>query len=789
MTVHPTMVCLCSLLLLGEGSARADVVLETRQIRLQIAADGTLTSLAAKPEGTEYKAPGTCPLAVVCRGGRMVPVNDGKYAAVTGRWTYRGGSQFPATAARLKEDVLTIEFSQAKARANYRVRSTDDYLAFELLGVEGESIDRIEFFRLAVRRLPYLGQWMGAVYDDRFGICLCGANLEADMDLLPQDDSVLMTAAAEARVSLRGPTAVLFGNREPKTRLLDSMARVEQDFGLPQGVAARRSPLQRLSYLWASRPTPENIGEYIRWAKLGGFRVLLFSYTAFTRGAGHFLWNESYPNGMADLKRVTDAIRAAGLQPGLHIHYCKTRKGDPYTTPVPDSRLRKERRFTLATPLDATSRTVTVREDPAGCTLDKGRRILQIGQEWIYYENFSSQPPYQFTGCERGHLQTTAANHPAGAEVGLLDVDTWDVFVRFDQATDIQDEVARRIADIYRQTGPYAMVYFDGAEDVHEPFWYNVPLAQYRVFRLLDPPPAVCESAQYTHFSWHMISRSNAYDSVAAADGMKDFCRLMPCPTAETRRLDFSRIQFGWLGRFGFPKPAPGKRAPSDASLAKLPGPDVFEYVASRAAAWDCPLSIHGTLPEFESNPRAEDCLSAIKTWEDARLSDQLSDADRRLLRNVAPEDARYVPCFEQRQIYENIRNDRDLTPSQRRILADRREHHLFLNEQERYELVEVHEVSQFAQGLIHGYWFRRASKPADVYVLAWAVVGQCRLTVPGRGVVAMRPFGTSLASQAEGDATQVLIGPRTYLVFQNTDSEAVLGRLGRAEVVGRAER
>ena len=199
------------------------------------------------------------------------------------------------------------------------------------------------------------------------------------------------------------------------------------------------------------------------------------------------------------------------------------------------------------------------------------------------------------------------------------------------------------------------------------------------------PPPPVCESAQYTHFSWHMISRSNAYDVVASAERMKDFCRLMPCPTAETRSLDFSRIQFGWLVKFGHTRPA--------AAAAKLPGPDVVEYVASRAAAWDCPIALHATLAELQSNPRAEDCLAAIKTWEDARVGNHLSDEDRRVLRNVAPEDARYVPCFEQRQILQNILDNRDLTPSQRRILADRREHHLFMNEQGRYELAQIEEV------------------------------------------------------------------------------------------------
>jgi hypothetical protein len=780
-TLSAARLCLAAVLVWGGlGSpSSAEVVLQTKHLCLRIAADGTVASLTAKPAGTEYRAASPCPLAIVCRGGRMVPASEGKYAAVTGRWVYRGGTQLPSTAVTRQGDLLHVEFGQAHARATYRLRCSDDYLAFELLGVEGQSIDRIEFLRLDLRRLPYLGQWIGAVYDDRFGICLCGGNAETNIEMLPRDGDVRLTAAAEARVALRGPTAVLFGCPEPKTRLLDAMARVEQDFHLPSGVAARRSPLQRLSYLWAANPTPQNIDRYIHWAKLGGFRVLLFSYTAFSRGAGHYLWNDSYPHGMADLKRVTDAIRAAGLQAGLHLHYCKTRKGDPYTTPVPDPRLHKERRFTLATPLDATARTLTVREDPTGCTLDKGRRILHVGQEWIVYENYTTRPPYQFTGCERGHLQTTAAAHPAGGEVGLLDVDTWDIFVRFDQTTDIQDEVAQRIADIYRQTGPYAMVYFDGAEDVHEPFWYHVALAQHRVFRRLDPPPAVCESAQYTHFSWHMISRSNAYDSVAAAEWMKDFCRLMPCPTAEARSLDFSRIQFGWLGRFGYARPqVAGKRR----SNAGLPGPDVFEYVAGRAAAWDCPLSIHATLPELESNPRAADCLAAIKTWEDARLGNHLCDADRRLLRNVRPEDACYVPCFDQRGIYQNIVDNRDLTPSQRRILADRREHHLFLNEAGRYELVELHEVPQMAQGPVRGYWFRRTSKPADVYVLAWAVEGQRQLRVPGAALVAMRPFGTPWPCRLQGDSSQILVGSRTYLLFQHTDADAVVRRLAAAD-------
>jgi len=48
-----------------------------------------------------------------------------------------------------------------------------------------------------------------------------------------------------------------------------------------------------------------------------------------------------------------------------------------------------------------------------------------------------------------------------------------------------------------------------------------------------------------------------------------------------------------------------------------------------------------------------------MKTWEDARIGNHLSDDDRVLLCNVTAEDARYVACYEQRAIYQNYRDQR----------------------------------------------------------------------------------------------------------------------------------
>jgi len=746
----------------------APVVLESGSLRLEINESGVVRSLKAKPEGRELLAlPDAEPAAMVYCGGEWVYETGWTYANAVPP-TYRGGRAFPATSASLAGDRLTIGFDGADVTVTYKVVKRADYLTLELTDVRGGPVHHLDLLRLPIRKLPSQGAWINVAYDEDFGVCLCAGNARTDAQMEQHAGHLTLKASAETDSGLVGARVVLIGCAKPQARFLDVMERVERDLGLPPGARLRRSPVQRYSYLWADRITPENANRYIAWAKRAGLRMVLFSYSAFSKGAGHFVWNESYPNGMADLKKVTDEIRAAGLHVGLHIHYCKARKGDPYTTPVPDRRLHKERRFTLAVPLDANSDTVTVKENPAGCTLDKGRRILHVGDELIAYTQYTTQPPYQFTGCERGHLKTTSAAHPTGAETGLLDVDTWDIFIRYDQNTDIQDETARRLADIVSQTGPYDMVYFDGAEDVHAPFWYHIANAQYRVWRHLHPTPPVTEAPRYPNFAWHLITRGNAYDRIAPPGGMKDFCDLTACPSAAVRVHDFSQIEFGWLGNFG-----DSKRG--------CAGPDTIEYIASRAAAWDCPLSIQMRAGELESNPRSEDCADVLRTWEEARLNGRLTDTQRQSLRNVTSSQEHYVTCFHAFPIWENYEKHGTLTPVQREILAQRREHHLFINEKGRHELVEIKEVPLAAGSPFKAFRFQRAAQPGDTYVLIWAVRGSAELRLPvatGR-VKVMRPFGKPLPVKEEAGQTVITIGNRHYLHFRATAPEDIAKLLG----------
>jgi len=699
-----------SALAMFDRAACGQAILETSNLRLEIGANGDVQSLVAGPSGTEYLHAAPDKLAFVSCNKQS----------------------FPASRVTLEGDKLVVGFAKANVTATYRVIKKPEYVAVELLSVEGEPVEGIDLLQIKIKRLPYLGSWINVAYDDGFGICLCAGNIQTRAGMSRGKDYVQLKASAHKEVRLAGTVAVLFGCRDPKDKFLDVMEVVERDFHMPMGARHRRSPVQKYSYLWAS-PTTKDVDEYIKWARRGGFRMILFSYGSYARGAGHFRWNSRYPGGMADLKKVTDAIRAAGLKLGLHIHYNKAHKSDPYVTPVPDDRLHKVRTFTLAAAIDEKADTLLVNENPEGCTLDDRRRILKAGGELISYEKYTTEPPFRFTGCRRGHLNTKPAAHQAGSQVGLLNVDTWPIFIRFDQDTDIQDETARRIARVFKETGPYDMVYFDGAEDVHQPYWYHVANAQYRVFRHFQPEPPVCEGAAAGHFSWHMLSRSNAHDSVAP-DGMKEFCRKAPCRGAPAKALNFSRINFGWLHGFG--------RSPTN-----YIGPDVLEYVLSRGAIWDCPFSMTINPAQLKANPRTEDCFDVIKIWEDARINNKLTDAQRQELKNLD------------------------------------REHHLFINEEGRHELVALDEIP-VAGGLFKAFGFCRAGRPDDTYLLIWAVGPQADLVLPGVAdrLVAMRPFGNRLTVKVEGKNAVLPIAGRTYLVFAGTEVEQVRALVGKRQ-------
>jgi hypothetical protein len=693
------------------------VVIENADFRLVISGNGIPRSLIHKATRQECLAQGTeVPMFTITQY-RIYdnilqlthPVREASFAA---------------KAVRREGDRLIVSFPFLGYEAAVGLKITDAYVGFSMQKLEYKGVTQVQqtpatpideslFIQLPLRRRKNFGEWLNVMWDEDVAVNVLATDPYAKIDAKPYADYYLFQAGTVNEVRLEGVGAALITTATGN--LLDRIAKVEEDFDLPRGVESRRCKEYRTSYYEIVAGGPDDIDEHVAFAQKGGLRAIQIYNRAFAKTVGHLPWRPEYPNGIEDLKLVVRKISDAGILPGVHIHYNKASKEDAYVTPKPDPRLNVRLNFTLLDALDAVSTKITIAENPRLCTMDDERRFLRIQNELIEYANFTTDPPYQFSGCKRGALGTQPEMHEEGSGVGLLDVDTWPIFVRFKQNTTIQQEVALRWQKIYGEAG-FKFLYFDGAEDVPPPYWFEVSRAQWVVYNRLEPKPLFAEGAVWSHFSWHMLSRGNAFD-VFEPEVMKAATRQFPAAEAARMAKDFTSINFGWIGYW-----APGKETIGTQ-------PDMLEYVTSRAAGWDCPISLNGELDQMRAHPRTPDNLAVLKRWEDVRAKNWLTSTQKKALRH----------------------------PDQ--------EHILLVNEAGDFELVPYSQVEKVAGGdqRARAFAFDRARK---AYVVYWHTSGEGALEVPlpSSRVRLMKELGKEMPVTSTRDGVRLPLADRLYV-------------------------
>lgn len=619
---------------------------------------------------------------------------------------------------------LIVYFTDIGYKATIGLNITDHYIGFKLKGIEQMEIetfkkrpvmlDEFTLMQLPVKDREYFGDWLNVSWDNEVAVTLLGTDPYCRIDANAGGDFHVMKADMKKDVRLYNVGAALIVSG--KDGLLNCIDQLEKDYKLPRGVKSRRNKASRYSYFWARDVRPENIDEYLSYALKGGFKAFMISTNSFSTSGGHFPWKPEYPNGIEDLKAMVKKIEDAGMVAGIHFYFNKAMKRDKYVSPVPDPRLNLRKIFTLAESLDDNSNTVSVEENPEGCILSDGQRILKIGEELIEYTSYTTSPPYQFRGCSRGILNTRISNHPEGLKMGVLDVDDWNIWVRFDQRTSIQKEIAQRIAGIYNKAG-FKFAYFDGAEDVHPPYWFNISNAQWEVYKLLDPEPLFVQAAAKSHFGWHMISVANAYD-IFPPEVIKRRTKRWKVRDAKFYIPDFTKNNFGWNGYF----------APNGESDGTQP--DMYEYVACQAAAWGCPVSLCPSLGQLNAHPRTPDNLEVMRRWEEAQLAGFLSDKQKTVIKN---------------------------NPDQEFILL--------IDESGSYELQPYEQVREVAQGNTHirAYTFKRGEKSYAVY---WHTSGNGKifLKLSAEKVRLYEQLGKKLQVTATDNGVIVPVDGRLYL-------------------------
>jgi len=723
-----------------------DIIIENEQVKLIIGSDGIAKSLVCKHTNEECLiSRDSIPVFTVTQ--ERPYHNEIKLAHPNKRMTFKANS------IRREDNKLIVGFELVPYDAVIRINETTDYIGFTFedfsvhpnvypgyLKITPPPATEVCFLQLPVRNREHFGEWLNVSWDDKISVNVLGTDQYARIDADERNGYRIMKADAVKGVKLREVGAALIVS-ETKD-LLDKIAKVEEDFNLPQGVKSRRDSHTKLSYYWSGNVNPKNIDEHLKYAKMSGFRNFMIYYPAFLTGSGYrnlgdYDYNKSlYPNEKEDLKEMLEKIEKEGLTPGLHVLHTHIGRDSRYVTPIPDHRLNVLRYFTLAKPLGKEDTEIYVEQDPVESTMADGTRVLKIGTELISYENFTTTAPYKFTGCKRGIDKTTINAQPIGYTFGLLDVSEFGATsVYIDQNTNLQDEITEKIADIY--DAGFKFVYFDGSEGVNDPFWFHVASAQYKVFRRMNPQPIFASGAAKTHFSWHMLSGGNAFD-VFKPETLKEETRKWPAEEAPRMQEDFTSINFGWLGYV----------VPNEKTIGTQP--DMLEYVTSRAAAWDCPVSIQTNLQRFDDHPRTADNLEVFRRWEEIRVQNWLTEKQKKMLQNL------------------------------------QQEHILLVNEQNDFELVPYEHITEAVNGSkeIRAFIFERQN---DLYVTYWHISDSKKLELPlnATNIKLYKNLGQeeSIDTGLE-DSVTLPLGNRFYLQASNVSKEELIDAFAKATII-----
>lgn len=715
----------------------SDIIIENGKLRLIVGCNCIVKSLIYKPLNEECLMPGEDAALFSVTQERPFN-NENKLIYTNKRTTYQANS------LRREGDKLIAGFEITPYEAVVEIVEKPGYIGFSLIDfivhpsdypdiiIDLPPVEEFRLLQLPIRDRTHFGEWLNVSWDEDIGVNVLATSPYARIDAEKRRDYRIFSADAVKDIKLQECGAALIVSAADE--MMDCIAEVEKDFDLPHGVESRRSPMINACIYWSGNINPSNVDEHIMYALKGGFPMMLISYASIFKEeyfslCGNYDYREEYPAGKKDLENMINKIKSAGIIPGFHFLHTHIGIKSRYVTPVADHRLHIKRQFTLAKSVTEKDAVIYVEQNPQGAVMAEKCRILQFGGELISYEGYSTEKPYCFKGCVRGCLDTIVESHKAGDIGGILDVSEFGATsVYLDQNSDLQDEMADKIADIYNLG--FEFVYFDGSEGTNAPFDFHIANAQYRVYRKFRKAPIFCEGAAKAHFGWHMLSGGNAFD-IFPTNVFKQKITEFPVKDAKHMKKDFTRVNFGWW------------------EFREDTQPDIFEFGMSRAAAWDCPATVKTELEVFKWNPRAEDILEVLRRWEDVRAKNWLTEEQKK-----------------------------DLKDSEQ-------EHILLVNENGQYELVAYKYMEGAAQGNtdLRAFLFERCGKQ---YIACWHTTGSGRLKLPLKSdemIYEKEIGGEKIPFEISDGAVIIPISDRHY-ISTSLEKDELIKAVKKAEIM-----
>lgn len=552
-------------------------VLESGSLRLEIDGGGSVISLKAACSDVELARPEGA-IASARIGERVVR----------------------ATAVVAEDGRLTLVFGEEKLRATVSWEARGDLLLLTLEEVTGE-VDELNWLHLhntpgpqilcSRHVLRYETATLALVSEQPE--CLIRGNGGKTPYLMATTHSTLRLAPA--RVALMGATW---------DALPDAIQAAEELFSIPLGIKAKRSDAARGSYLMIHGIGQDNIDRVTEWAAAGGFGSILMIHGTW----GHFghryaVPERTFPDGVAALRSAVDKMHGAGVLAGAHMFSSKVPKGADWNRGKAERRLYQDKFLVLAEPMDETSDRIIVTEPPVGWPVITGTRDIRIGDELMAYTDLYLKTPFGFTGVKRGLYGTHPQSHEANAQVAHVKTDESRGIFILDQNTDLLDQHAQDIADTYNAAG-FDWIYFDGAEDVHEPRWYTTSNAELKVIQRLRREPALVQAAAGSPFSWHLTTRVGQRDYFWHSEDPKDEVDDAIARSVPRAQREMMVADLGW-----FPL------RPSTEHVRGTQLDDV-EYLAAKAMACGMTYSILTSVTKMEGIVGLDAMLHLMKRYE-----------------------------------------------------------------------------------------------------------------------------------------------------------------------------
>ena len=529
----------------------------------------------------------------------------------------KAGVSYRPSSCSYRDGKLSLLFGRSGITAQVKVSDKGRYSVVELLSLSDPEVEEVTLGAVAVSGAKRASASVAWASDGEFATAVVPLNLQVEVALRAGLQSVFSPRCVR-RYGLTGARTALVGCPQRSVRaVLKDVVRAE---GLPYsplgGPFALDAEGNRGSYLFAT-VSEANVDEWIALGQRGGFDEI--HLCPWWRGMGHYDPNpDLFPHGMAGLKQVVAKLHAAGLKVGMHTLTGCIQVDDPWVTPVPDKRLARDARFTLAASVGADDKVIPTVERPEGLEtfwgdLSTGNTI-QIGEEIIAYAGISSEPPYGFTGCTRGQWRTRPAAHARGAAADHL-VASYCSYIP-DESTTLVEELAACIANAYNTCG-FDMIYMDGSEGMQTT--HAVARMKQAIFRQLKRQVLV-ESSSGSWGAWPFHSRVGAWDHPQWG-----FNRFTDRHCADLQRYGENEMLPGHMGWWVITGPSV-----DHAGMF----PEDMEYFCGKCLGWDNSMSLQGVgAGATPPNARQDEYLTTLGRYERLRLARYFAPAVRERLR------------------------------------------------------------------------------------------------------------------------------------------------------------